>query len=148
MHLIIPIAGSSSRFPDMKPKWMLTHPRGKMMVIEAIRNLPLIQFKSINFIGLKTHEDEYNFSNSLNIQFKEIGIDHLANIILLDEKTSNQPETVYKGLKKSGITGQIYIKDSDNQFTTEFVSGNFISYLDLHELDQINARNKSYVELN
>ena len=41
MNIIIPIAGQSSRFPDMKPKWMLTHPQGDFMVIEAIKGLVL-----------------------------------------------------------------------------------------------------------
>ena len=27
MNLIIPMAGKSSRFPNMRPKWMLTHPQ-------------------------------------------------------------------------------------------------------------------------
>lgn len=148
MHLIVPIAGSSSRFPDMKPKWMLTHPRGKMMAIEAIRNLPLDRFESVVFIGLTAHDAEYSFVDSLKIQFAEIDIQDKARVVLLDERTRNQPETVYKGLLKSGITGSIYIKDSDNQFTTDLAEGNFISFLDLHTLDQVNARNKSYVELN
>lgn len=148
MHLIVPIAGSSSRFPDMKPKWMLTHPHGKMMVIEAIKNLPLDKYESINFIGLQEHEEKYSFMHSLTIQFCEIGIEKKTKIVLLDEKTANQPETVYRGLKQAEITGQIYIKDSDNQFSTTMQTGNYISFLDLHQLEHINARNKSYVELN
>ena len=30
--LLIPCAGKSNRFPNMKPKWMLTHPDGKLMI--------------------------------------------------------------------------------------------------------------------
>ena len=26
-NLIVPIAGKSSRFPNIRPKWMLTHPK-------------------------------------------------------------------------------------------------------------------------
>jgi hypothetical protein len=36
MHLIVPIAGRSTRFPGMRPKWMSTHPPGDMMVVEAL----------------------------------------------------------------------------------------------------------------
>lgn len=148
MHLIIPIAGSSSRFPNMKPKWMLTHPKGKMMVVEAINKLPLDQFESINFIGLEEHEEKYSFVAALNTQLDEINIRKKSKIVLLKESTKNQPETVYLGIIQAGIQGSIYIKDSDNQFSTNIDSGNYISYLDLHSLEYINARNKSYIDLN
>ena len=47
MHLILPAAGQSTRFPNTRPKWMLTHPGGNMMVVEAIRGLNLADFESI-----------------------------------------------------------------------------------------------------
>jgi len=71
-NLLIPIAGRSSRFPDMKPKWMLTHPRGHMMVIEAIKGLDLASFSRIYFIGLQQHEDQYNIRFSLEEQLDEL----------------------------------------------------------------------------
>jgi hypothetical protein len=41
-NLIIPMAGKSSRFPNMKPKWMLTHPmKNRFMGIESILGLNL-----------------------------------------------------------------------------------------------------------
>ena len=39
MKVIVPCAGKSSHFPNMRPKWMLTHPDGNMMVKEAIEGL-------------------------------------------------------------------------------------------------------------
>lgn len=42
MNLIIPAAGKSSRFPGVRPKWMLVHPNGNLMLIEAIRGLNFI----------------------------------------------------------------------------------------------------------
>ena len=36
MKLLLPIAGRSSRFPNMKPKWLLTHPNGNFMIDESI----------------------------------------------------------------------------------------------------------------
>ena len=35
MSLILPCAGSSSRFPNMKPKWMLTSPQNNLMIQES-----------------------------------------------------------------------------------------------------------------
>ena len=31
MNLILPVAGMSSRFPGVKPKWLLTHPNGNLL---------------------------------------------------------------------------------------------------------------------
>ncbi|NWN92709.1 hypothetical protein HLV39_14525 [Marinobacter adhaerens] len=147
MHLILPVAGSSSRFPDMKPKWLLTHPRGHMMVLEAIKNLPLEEFDSINLICLQEHEEAYSVRAAIEAQFEEIGYCDKLSFVMLKERTKNQPETVYQGIKQGGITGPIFIKDSDNQFSAPVSEGNYVCYLDLHELESVNARNKSYIEI-
>ena len=34
--LIIPVAGKSSRYPGMRPKWLLTMPDGKLMLEKSI----------------------------------------------------------------------------------------------------------------
>ena len=39
MSLILPCAGSSTRFPNMKPKWLLTAPSGNLMIQEALKNI-------------------------------------------------------------------------------------------------------------
>ena len=72
MHLILPVAGSSSRFPDMKPKWLLTHPRGHMEIVEAIKKLDLDKFESINLICLQEHEDKHSVRIAIETQFDEI----------------------------------------------------------------------------
>ena len=58
MNLIVPMAGKSSRFPEMRPKWMLTHPNGRFMGIEAILGLNCDDFKSIVYVILKEHEQK------------------------------------------------------------------------------------------
>lgn len=147
MHLVLPVAGSSSRFPDMKPKWLLTHPRGHMMIIEAIKKLELERFESINLICLQEHEEQYAVRSAIEAQFHEIGHGDKLNFIFLDERTGNQPETVYRGLVKGGIQGPIFIKDSDNQFSVPVADHNHVCCLDLNELESVNASNKSYIEM-
>lgn len=39
--LIIPCGGKSSRFPNMRPKWLLTHPDGQLMIQKAVNCMPL-----------------------------------------------------------------------------------------------------------
>ena len=31
-NLILPVAGQSSRYPNMRPKWLITMPDGKLMI--------------------------------------------------------------------------------------------------------------------
>lgn len=148
MNIIIPIAGRSSRFPDLKPKWMLTHPRGDYMVVEAIKGLNLENVNKIYLVGLEEHNKLYDFVSALTEQFECLGIAELVEYVLLEKQTRNQPETVAQAIVRSNIEGPIYIKDSDNYFVDTPVAGNSISCFDLHNLEHVNARNKSYVELN
>ena len=60
MHtLIIPCAGSSSRFPNMRPKWMLTHPDGKLMVEKAFEGISHNRFERVIVTILKEHVDNF-----------------------------------------------------------------------------------------
>jgi hypothetical protein len=146
MNLIVPIAGKSSRFPNLRPKWMLTHPMsGNFMGIEAIKGLNLKSFDKIYFVGLQEHEIQYNFSYGLKKQLNELNFD--TEIILLNNQTKSQSETVYFGIKQGNIQGSIFIKDSDNYFNAEISSGNKICYYDLSSCEKINAKNKSYISL-
>ena len=57
--LLVPMAGRSSRFPDLRPKWQLTHPMtNRFMVTEAILGLNLDCFDNIYFICLQEQEDK------------------------------------------------------------------------------------------
>ena len=61
MNLILPVAGMSTRFPNVKPKWLLTHPNGNLMIAEAIKGLKLDLFDKIYLISTQQHLDKYNF---------------------------------------------------------------------------------------
>jgi len=117
-NLIIPMGGKSSRFPGMRPKWMLTHPlTGNLMCVESIRGINLDFFDQIYFVFLKEHEDLYNASEAIKKSIRNtisVGtvLDRI-NTIVLDMPTNSQAETVYTAIQKTGINGFIYIKDSD-----------------------------------
>jgi hypothetical protein len=146
VNLIIPIAGSSSRFPDMKPKWMLTHPRGNMMVVEAIKGLDLSAVDTLYIVGLAEHEELYGFCGALSTQLAALGVRPRVEFVLLKEQTRNQPETIARAIEQAGISGPICIKDSDNYFCAPITAGNWVACFDLHDLEHVNARNKSYIE--
>ncbi len=144
MKVIIPCAGSSNRFPNMRPKWMLTHPDGDMMVKKSIAGLNISQENVIVTI-LNEHEEKYDIIRGLKENMGE-----KIRIVVLDEKTKSQPETVYLTLKKTGINESFLVKDSDNMFSFNLKDENvnYVCYSDIHEHEEINPGNKSYVKLN
>lgn len=142
------MAGKSSRFPNMRPKWMLTHPtKNRFMVVEAISGLNLDFFDKIYFITLQEHEDQYRFSSGLVRELAELGVRAKSHIAYLQNQTSSQSETVATLIEGKNIEGFVYIKDSDNYFESEIRDSNCVSYFNLNNQDNINARNKSYVRL-
>lgn len=146
MSLIIPCAGSSSRFPNMKPKWMLTTPKNKLMIQECIELIVLDKIKDIYLTFLKEHLDTYNLTNLeelFNFTGKKI------HILLLDHKTKNQPETIVKTINHFNIQGPIFIKDCDNSFQCKIVPGNYICTLKIDDKNNVNKLyNKSFVQIN
>jgi hypothetical protein len=147
-NLIVPMGGKSSRFPGMRPKWMLTHPMtNRFMVTESILGINLDFFDSIYFIFLREHEEKYKFLRGLDEELSDCGLIKKSNFIFLDEQTSSQSETVYNAIKKADIRGFIFIKDSDGYYECNIeTTNNQIAFFDLNDMDDINARTKSYIE--
>ena len=107
--LIIPCAGKSSRFPGMRPKWMLTHPDGKPMVQKAVENFG--DFDRIIITIVREHDEKYEASLFVRQVFKD---NPKVETCILDDFTKSQSETVYKTLEKMGVRGAFVVKDSDN----------------------------------
>ena len=143
------MGGKSSRFPGMRPKWMLTHPMtNRFMVTESILGINLDFFDSIYFIFLREHEEKYKFLRGFDKELDECGLLEKSNFIFLDGQTSSQSETVYNAIKKANIQEFIFIKDSDGGYKCNIeTTNNQIAFFDLNDMDDINARTKSYIEL-
>ena len=58
-NLLLPVAGRSSRFPDMRPKWLLSFPDGLMMIEKAIDHLDLSEVDDIYVVCLQEHLDKF-----------------------------------------------------------------------------------------
>lgn len=110
--LIVPCAGRSSRFPDMRPKWLLTHPDGKLMAQKAIEGCGPERFDKIVFVILKEHDEAFAASTILSQAFEDIS--GKLEIVVLGELTSGQADTVYQAIQRAKIEGPVLIKDSDN----------------------------------
>lgn len=146
--LILPVAGRSSRYPGMRPKWLLTHPRGTLMLTEAIRGLDPSHFGKIVIVALETHEKEYGFRKPILDELtSEYGLTaDMVEVVLLKHETRSQPETIYQGIRQAGVKGGVLVKDSDNYFhLPEIPEGNFVAVIDLNKSKPLLVGNKSYV---
>jgi hypothetical protein len=145
--LIVTAAGLSTRFEGLKPKWMLTHPNGNWMLVEAIKYFDFNKVDKVYLGFLKEHIDKYNCRDAIDLCVKELGIEDKTEIVILDERTDNQPHTVYMMIKQKSIKGQIILREVDNQFKYNTVDGNFICHYDLNKTTSINPSNKSYITI-
>ena len=117
------------------------------MVTEAISGLNLDFFDNIYFICLQQHEDKYSFMKGFVSELDDAGLRAKSNIVLLPEQTESQSETVYTFLSGYDLDGFVFIKDSDGFYRCDVEERNQVAYFDLNDMDDINARTKSYVDL-
>jgi len=145
--LIITAAGLSTRFEGLKPKWMLTHPKGDWMLVEALRGINFNGVDRVCFGFLKEHVDKYNCYDAINMCVEQLRIKYKTDILYLEKETKNQPETVYEVIKQLNIEGQVIIKEVDNYFKCNIKDGNYMCYYDLNNTTKINPSNKSYITI-
>jgi len=146
--LIVPCAGRSSRFPGMRPKWLLTHPDGQLMAQKAIEGCGPNRFDKILFAILKEHDDAFEASTILSQALKAFS-DKLE-IIVLDKPQGGQADTVYQAIQKAKIDGAILIKDSDNYLAWDDADdvSNFVVTAHLQKWPNVaHVAAKSYVRV-
>jgi len=147
--LIIPCASESSRFPGVRPKFMLTHPSGSLMITEAINGVSPEQYNRIIVIMLREHYNTYG-SVFTDAMINELKTYIFEPEIVIIESSKNQPDTIYEGIKVlgetgAGVTGQIVIKDCDNFFSLDIMEDNSVAVCDIGETNS--PANKSYVQI-
>lgn len=148
--LILPCAGKSTRFPNMKPKWMLTHPDGRLMVDKSMDGLPLDKFDKIIITIVKDHSEKYEAKIILEQVFG-LQNNKKIEILELDDFTSCQAETVYQTIIKKNIKDDFVVKDSDNMVRIEnFDKKDFIAGLDINKFDKeiYRLKSKSFLVIN
>jgi len=146
--LIIPCAGRSSRFPNMKPKWMLTHPDGKLMIEKSIAKFPLQIFDRIIITVVQEHCKIYEADVILHQVFQN---NKKVEICILDNFTKSASETIYLTIQKMHVSGSFVVKDSDNAVACSLDRdfGNAIVGYDLQEHPNIsNIPSKSFLITN
>jgi len=121
MEIIIPCAGLSTRFPGLRPKYLLCDYSGKMMIENAAKNY--IGKYPVTLVILKQHDLEYNAVYKLNERFN-----NQVKIIVLDEPTTGPAHTVYEAVKRGGfdLHASMLVKDCDGFYDAPVQPGNVI----------------------
>jgi hypothetical protein len=138
------MAGASSRFPKMRPKWLLTGADGDLMFRACLDGLELSSVERIAYVVREDHAQQFDAQRVIDRQIKAnpIGVKHTVVTV---PPTKSQPETVALGIRTLKYSGPIFIKDVDNRYDLEVVEGNTIAVADLNQIGRIHASNKSYV---
>lgn len=144
--LIMPIAANKSEYATRIPRVFLIAEDGVMHCIRALKSLDLSRFHHIYITILRSLDEQYALTERLLLQFRINGITN-AEIVVLDEPTDSQPETIYRTILQKQIQGSVFIKDADCSFFGEAATGNAIAIHPLEQLDWVNPKNKSYVSV-
>jgi hypothetical protein len=144
MKVIFPCAGRSSRYPGLKPKYLLTCPDGSIMLQKVIEGMRL-KSRDVIITILKEHENRYGVKKGLRKIFGR-----QVKIVLLKKLTSSVVETVEKTLEEVKIKDDFMIKDCDSYFNMGRMerSYNYLCAVSLDNLNFVRPANKSYVVIN
>lgn len=118
-------------------------PSGYPMLYEAARGLD-VSAADIVVAILRGHDDQLGAVDGIRQMFGEE-----VTVLVFDEPTKSQSETVYRMVKEGNVEEPFLIKDSDNVFSIADLSQEY-SYVcveSLNNFDEINPRNKSYVQV-
>lgn len=143
--LILPIAGRSSRFPGMRPKWMLAAPTGRLMLELSLQSVPDWRHRRVVIGALREHLEALGGEGAIR---RALGTH--PEIVAFDEVTKGPAMTVAEIVKRAEIEGPIFIKDCDSWFNAEEnLFENLVCVTDLRRTPRVrNVPGKSFVHLN
>lgn len=140
--LIVPAAADTE--DDTLPYVFNLDEKGIMLCISAIQGMNLKVFDNIYFTILKKHVDLFCLDELFKLQFKRLGMKN-AHVVVLNEPTCSQAETVHETILKKFLRGGIFIKDADGYFECEVCKRNGIALYALDEMSKVDPQHKSYV---
>lgn len=143
--LIVPIAGDRPEYENHLPIVFSLDADGIMMCLKSIQGLNLDAFSSIYLTVLDKHCKAYDVDTMLDLQLRRLGLREKTHIVILEEATLNQVETIAKTIEKGKITGPIFIKDADSRFKATAMPENGVTVFPLEELRRVDPQHKSYV---
>lgn len=142
--LIVPAASDKGNESGAMPRIFSTGRDGVLMCVKSMLGLNLDAFDNIYFTILRKHAEAFDTDSLLRLQFRRLGLDNV-HIVILDEPTATQAETIVRTIEKEEITGSIFVKDADCFFRAEVFPENGVAVYPLEHLELVDPRHKSYV---
>ena len=131
MEIIVPAAGLSTRFPNMKPKYLLYDYKGELMIHNAIK--PFMDEHQVHIGILKEHDEKYRASKFIRYELGD-----KVKVVIIPKVTKGPAETVYQILQSAKISDDspFLVKDCDSFFDHEILDGNYVcvSKISQHEI--------------
>ena len=152
MEIIVPAAGLSTRFPNMKPKYLLFGNNNKMMLHNAIE--PFLDKKFNITIGvLKEHDEKFHASEFIKYEYGAPTRWQVPKIkvVIIDEPTKGPADTVAQiiNLADIDLDSPIFIKDCDSFFNHYPTDDNYVCVSKVQEHDVLKKlSSKSFVSIN
>lgn len=146
MEVIVPAAGLSTRFPNVKPKYLHFGYDNKMMLVKAVE--PFRGKYNITVVILKEHVEKYNAYDFVKNELPE------ATIVVVDEPTRGPAETVVVALEnillmRDDIDFQFLVKDCDSFFKHRPMDTNYVCVSNIASHETLNKlASKSFVKYN
>lgn len=143
--LLLPCAGKSSRYPGVRPKWMLTLPDGELALARAAASVPRNSYDRIVIAVRAEHEAKYQATALLHRVF---GSD--ADVLVLPRDTRGPADTVAEMIRRASVSGAFLVKDADSFFDPAAApSGSFVALSDVRTAPHMtNVGAKSFAVLN
>ncbi len=143
--LLLPCAGKSSRYPGVRPKWMLTLPDGNLALWRAAASVPEDAYDRIVVAVRADHEERYKCRDVLQRVFGAA-----AEVLVIKHDTRGPADTVAHLIRHFDLRGPILVKDADSFFDpAPLPEGNFVSVSDVRATPQMsNVGAKSFAVVN
>ena len=145
MEILVPAAGLSTRYPNMRPKYLLYDYKGELMLKNAVA--PFIGTEHNITVGiLREHADEFNALEHIKNAIPN------ANVIIFDERTKGPADTIFQMLKWFGDEDfDFLVKDCDSFFDHKVFTGrvNYICVSNIADHETLTRlSSKSFVKCN
>ncbi|KAB0676010.1 NTP transferase domain-containing protein [Aureimonas leprariae] len=142
--VVLPVAGRSTRFPGLRPKWLLTAPTGELMLEKSLATIPDWRGHRVVVGALAEHLDGQGGFDALRRAFGET-----VEVVRIETPTRGPAETVARILEAARVDGPVFVKDCDSWFEPlEEVFCDCVCFGDLRRLGDVrNVAAKSFLHL-
>jgi len=128
----------------MRPKFLLTHPDGALMVEKILQAEEHNKYDRVVVTITRAQE-----KHDALLILQQLQHQYSFEVCLLDGPTKHEPETIMKTIEVMSITGGIVVHDVDSYvvYQKPTKEASFVVGVDMHELPDPEVLNKSYIVL-